>query len=703
MFAELKRRNVLRAATFYAASAWLIVQVATQVFPFFHVAEWVVRWIVVAAAIGFPFAMLFSWFYEWTPQGIQRESDVVQDPTFIRETGKKFDRWIIAVLAVAVVLLLANTFIPHRDAASAATPERSIAVLPFVNMSGDPKNEYFSDGLAETTLDMLAQVPDLKVIARTSSFAFKGKSQDMRQIGAALGAANLLEGSVQQAGDTLRITVQLIKAADGSHLWSHHYDRPMGDVFKIQDEIATHVVQELEIVLPAKQQKRLTQKRTDNVAAFDEYTRGLSLMPGRKVADMRLAVQHFERAIVLDPNYARAYVAASDAYRLLDEYGTITQAERARGKTLLDRALALAPDLGEAHISLAYRLERKDDLIGAEREFRRGIALAPSYATGYQWYSLLLNFGFGRAEEARTMAQRAAALDPLSPIVQLVLIDVPIYSGRFKEAETLLSRLHAEHPEFAMGYWTEAVLASMQGDLVGALRAMREHATHDPGNGFTAQARCTYLERFGALDQARRCLENFSTGTPESPNIQLDRALLKIWASDWTGALTQIELMAEPNQTLKASLLTQVGRYSEALAIYQRIEPEFFVDPVGKLPPPQAKDAIEAGIAMLHTGAQAQGRALLKQALQAIAMRPDIMDGSEWADVWVYSALGEHEQAITALKKGVADGYFLDLLELDTDPLLAKLRSDPRYQQILAPARAKAAAQVAAARAAGLL
>ena len=227
--------------------------------------------------------------------------------------------------------------------------ERSIAVLPFVNMSGDKANEYFSDGLAETTLDMLAQVKDLKVIARTSSFAFKGKNDDVRTIGKALDAAHLLEGSVQQAGDTVRITVQLIRTSDGVHLWSQRYDRKLADVFRIQDEIATEVVRALQLALPAAEQKHLLRKRTDNIAAYREYLKGTALLPGRKVAEMRVAARHFERAIEFDPGYARAYAAAATAYGLLEAHATTTAEEQQRRTRYIERAIELAPDLGEAH------------------------------------------------------------------------------------------------------------------------------------------------------------------------------------------------------------------------------------------------------------------------------------------------------------------------------------------------------------------
>jgi TolB-like protein len=238
-FAELKRRNVLRAAAFYAASAWLLVQVATQVFPFFHIAEWVVRWIVVAAAIGFPFAMVFSWFYEWTPHGIQRESEISPNESITRQTGKKLDRWIIAILGLAVVLLLADKLVLRKDAETAtapAVPEKSIAVLPFENRSRDPDNAYFVEGIQDEILTRLSKIADLKVISRTSTQHYKSAPENLPEIAKQLGVAHILEGSVQKSGDVVRVNVQLIKAASDSHLWADTFDRNLTDIFSVESE-----------------------------------------------------------------------------------------------------------------------------------------------------------------------------------------------------------------------------------------------------------------------------------------------------------------------------------------------------------------------------------------------------------------------------------------------------------------------------------
>ena len=697
-FAELKQRKVVRVAVAYLFVAWIAIQVASIALPTFAAPIWVLRVLILLLAIGFPIALVLAWAVELSPAGVKFDATGVG--------SKRVLGFSVALLALAFAWYYhGQPALRHADVVvAAAAPERSIAVLPFVNMSGDPKNEYFSDGLAETTLDMLAQVPDLKVIARTSSFAFKGKAQDMRQIGAALGAAHLLEGSVQQAGETLRITVQLIKAADGSHLWSQHYDRPMVDLFKIQDEIANQVVQELAIALPAQQRQHLVQKRTDNVAAYQEYLKGITLLPGRKVADMRVAAQHFERAIVLDPAYARAYVAASDAYTLLGQYATISPEERRRSGEYGERALALAPDLGEAHTSRGAWLENvQHDLVGAEREYRRGVELAPSYATGFQWYGEFLRYILGRPEQSLQMQQRAAALDPLSPIVQSELIRSTAEVGDPQEADRLLAKLHADHPDFAQGYQVESLLAANRGDLVNALQAMKELVARDPAAVNRARDYCWYQVRFGALDSALHCIDGQDRATPDQPGILNDQMYYRVWAGDLPAAKRLYERLKNPSPLDNATLAFAQGRYAEALPPYRERFPELFVEPVATLNPGQVYDAMLVGIAMLHAGAPAQGRALLERALETQSKLRSTTNESEWWSVVMLVALGDRERAFAALQKGVADGLFLDLVPLDHDPTLAEFRKDPRYQQILAPARAKAAAQVEAARKAGLL
>jgi TolB-like protein/Flp pilus assembly protein TadD len=694
--AELKQRRVVRVGLVYLVVAWVAVQAASIALPAFDAPTWILRVVILLLALGFPFALLLTWAVDLTPEGVRLAS------------GKVGNKRMVGISLALVALALGWYFYGQpalRKGAGGAT-ERSVAVMPFVNMSGNPANEYFSDGLAETTLDMLAQVPDLKVIARTSSFAFKGKPDDMREIGRKLGAAHLLEGSVQQAGDTVRITVQLIRAKDGSHLWSQRYDRKLADVFRIQDEIATSVVQALEVQLPASAQKRLVAKRTDNVAAYDAYLKGIALLPRRDVAQMREALKHFERAIQLDPTYARAYVGAHDTIHLLDNYGTVSPEERSRGPVYLERALALAPQLGEAHVARGAMLEKTGDLRAAEAEYRRGVALAPGYATGHQWLAELLGSGFGRFDESLPVAERARKLDPLSPVIRGVELFLLGQSGRVDEALAQTNRLIADQPNVARTYDDRAVLHGMQGHLVPALRDVRRTAEIDPkAYGFQVH-RCFVLLDFGAVDEADDCVSSVAAKAPDAPSVLTARAVVALQRKDPDAALAYLARIGDSYaDDFRSAILLRVGRGAEALAIKRKLVPHLVEGPPEHLYPGEAREAMETGIALMQTGEDAKGRALIRAAIAAVADRPyaAIVAGRGWMESVAYMQLGENDAALASIQRAVDAGHFLGVRALDIDPLLADLRKDPRFAAIIAPARAKAAAQVDEARRAGLL
>ena len=711
--AELKQRKVFRVATVYLVVAWVAVQAASIALPAFDAPVWVLRVVILLIALGFPFALVLAWALDASPGGLRFSA------------GGVGTKRITAIAALLVALALVWYFrgqpaLRSSEGAASVAPAaagagntvdttaapRSIAVLPFVNMSNDPANDYFSDGLAETTLDMLAQVPNLKVVARTSSFAFKGKSDDVRKIGAALGAATLLEGSVQRAGEAVRITAQLVKASDGTHLWSKHFDRQLADVFKIQDEVATEVVRALEVSLPASDQQRLTQKRTENVEAYQEYLKGITLMPGRKVGEMRTAAEHFERAIALDGSYARAYAAAADAYELLEEYAHVSADEKSRIGTYVERALALAPELGEAHASYATELLQQDhDIDGAEREFRRAIELAPSYASAFQWYGELLAYQLHDFPAAERMLRHAVSLDPLSPIVQDQLIHSLLASNRFDEARSELAKLQREHPEFAQGYISQAWLGVAQGDLVATLRGFREHERRDPAAVNRLRIRCASIARFGAIEQAERCVDDLSRRWPEDDSLHADRAGLIVLREGPEAALAELQRAKSPQQGLKAYLLLCLGRDEEALAILRTLAPQLFANPPPGLHPGEIGPRLLSALALMRTGASEKGRVLAQQVVAVVANHPGnpSMWDVAWWDVIAYTLLGDKDKAIAALGEGVAAGTVLDIEQLDMGPLLKGLRADPRYEKTVAPARKRAAAQVAAAQAAGLL
>src|SRR5207237_558622 len=307
-FSELKRRNVYKVAVAYAVVGWLLVQITTQVFPIFEIPNWALRLILLAIIIGFPIALVIAWVFELTPEGLKRTEDVDRTTAAQRPRHRA---WIFVVI-IAGAMSLGLFFLGRFTAQTTRTPRqseaatKSIAVLPFVNMSSDKEQDYFSDGLSEELLNQLARIPQLRVIARTSSFSFKGKEVDVATIAKALNVANILEGSVRKSASTLRITAQLVRTADSSHLWSQTYDREMSDVFRVQDEISRDVVAALKVkLLPSEQPMNL--QRTTNSEAYEQVLIGKEARKHGGVEAFQRAVVAFRRAVDLDPNYANAY------------------------------------------------------------------------------------------------------------------------------------------------------------------------------------------------------------------------------------------------------------------------------------------------------------------------------------------------------------------------------------------------------------
>jgi TolB-like protein/Tfp pilus assembly protein PilF len=452
-FAELKRRNVFRAGAFYAACAWLLVQVATQVFPFFHISEWVVRWIIVAAVIGFPFWLALAWFYEWTAQGLQRESD---SPTPLspssRASRRNVDRWIVVMLAAAVVLLLADRFLFRDQPAKAASaPEKSIAVLPFDNLSRDPDNAYFCEGVQDEILTRLAKVADLKVISRTSTQRFKSVPNDLREIAKQLGVAHILEGSVQKASDQVRVNVQLVNALTDAHLWADTYDRKLTDIFAVESEIAKTIADMLQAKLSGSEKHAIAARPTQSSEAHQLYLKGRFFWNKRTANDLKKSVDYFQQALTADPNYALAYAGIADAYVFLPGYtGGLPQDYYPKAMAAAKKALELDDTLAEAHTTLALALWYFDlDFAQANREFQRAIELNPNYATGHQQYGNNTLSALGRFDDAIAEGKRAVALDPLSLVINADLGMNYYFARRYDEAAAQLRKTL----EMDLGYY----------------------------------------------------------------------------------------------------------------------------------------------------------------------------------------------------------------------------------------------------------
>jgi TolB-like protein/Tfp pilus assembly protein PilF len=481
IFTELKRRNVYKVAVAYAIVGWLLVQVVTQVFPFFEIPNWAVRLIVLAIVIGFPIALVLAWAFELTPEGLKRTEDVDVAP---QKRGKSH-AWIYVVAVGAILsigLFFLGRFSTGNNAGSrqseAATgssiPQKSIAVLPLLNESGDPRDEYFSDGLSEELIAALAQIRELKVIGRSSSFRFKDRKEETKTIGEKLGVATLLEGTVRKQGDRVRIVAELINAADGIALWTRTFDRELKDVFAVQAEIAQAVAASLELKLLGAKDISVTSASTKSVEAHNAYLQGHFYFARRNVEDYRKAVGLFDQAIRIDPDYALAYAERSEAWTFIGDLSPEQKKEAwAMAKNDAEKAVAIAPELAEAHAALGWVR------FFAEWKFAEGLSelthakeLSPANPTANDLLARVIVY-LGRIEEAERQARQAVELDPLSIPPTNNLARVLFFAGKLDEADAIARKSAKLQPAAASSRRWQVLVAVQRGDGETALREAR--------------------------------------------------------------------------------------------------------------------------------------------------------------------------------------------------------------------------------------
>ena len=484
-FGELKRRNVYKVAVAYAVVGWLLIQVATQVFPFLEIPNRLIRLVILLTALGFPVALIIAWAFELTPEGIKR--------TEAADAAQQHSRggvW-IAVVLIAAALSLGLFFLgrytagtaPPRlsESATASNPQKSIAVLPLVNTSGDPSNEYFSDGLSEELIAVLAKIPELKVIGRSSSFFFKGKSSDSAAIGQKLGVANLIEGSVRKQGDRVRIVAELISAADGRSLWLETYDRELKDVFAVQAEIAKSVAEQMKVKLLGERQQSDAAPSNQNLAAHNAVLQADFYFQQLTAESVQRAIRSLQEAVRLDPNYALAYAKLSLAWRQYAASFAANENEQAyaEAKAAAEKAIKLAPDQVEPHKAAGWLAINPDlDFAKAEKEFRRGLEISPGDAGAKNSlsYSLMAQ---GRFAEAEGPLRDALSLDPLSIANWFNLGRLGVATNRPQEAEQAFQKALQIQPGVARAHAFLAALDAARNNPSSA----SEQAQQEP-DGF---------------------------------------------------------------------------------------------------------------------------------------------------------------------------------------------------------------------------
>ena len=545
-FAELKRRNVYKVAAAYAVIGWLLVQVATQVFPFFDIPNWAVRLVVLAIVIGFPIALVIAWAFEATPEGIKRTEVADAMPVV---AGQKKHAWIFVVVvgaALSVGLFFIGRFTAGRgtprQSEAATVSAKSIAVLPFDNLSRDPDNAFFAEGVQDEILTRLAKVADLKVIARTSTQKFKSAPTDLREVAKQLDVTNILEGSVQKVNDQVRVNVQLINALTNAHLWAEIYDRKLTDIFAVESDIAKTIADQLQAKLTGSEKQMMAAQPTTDTTAYELYHKGRSLWGKRTGDNIPKAIAFFEQAIARDPNYALAYAGLASAYILSPFYtGADRREAGSKAKEAALKALQLDPNLAEAHAALGKVLFFSEiDLAGATREYKRAIELKPNDADAHHWFSNDSLAALGQFDEAIAEGKRSVELDPLSIVINADLGETFFYARRFDESVAQLRKTLEIDPTSFYAHYNLGIAFQAKGDLSGAITEYEKakQLSDNPAVAtFWAQAKA----HAGDKDAARRMLSELDQISQHREVLSYLRALLYLSLNNKDEALRWLE------------------------------------------------------------------------------------------------------------------------------------------------------------------
>src|SRR5947207_4197401 len=664
-FAELKRRNVYKVAVAYAIVGWLLVQVATQVFPFLEISNWVVRLVIALVAIGFPIALVIAWAFEITPQGIERTE--VAD-TMPAGTGQKKHAWIYVAIIGAVLSIglffLGRYGFRNASPSSSELPPKSIAVLPFDNLSEEKGNAYFAEGIQDEILTRLAKIADLKVISRTSTQKYKSTPDNLRDVARQLGVANILEGSVQRIANAVHVNVQLIRAATDEHLWAESYNRTLNDVFGVEAEVASAIAEQLNAKLTGTEQKAVTDKPTQNAAAYDAYLRGLSLEHDEYSygAYLQVATDYAE-AVRLDPKFALAWARLA-VIRSLLYFNRIdpNTNSAAAVKEAADRAMALSPEAGESWVAQgAYRYRVLRDFASALAAYQEAQKRLPNNALVYE-YMAYVERRLGRWQDAEANYKKAIELDPRD--IQLLSSmgnEFYNYLRRFDDALAMLDRALEISPDSEQSRANKASVLQSAGRLSEAAQELSRIPAASTEDWVVSAriAQALYERQYGAAIQiADRRLNATATGQP------LDTFAIAALANAgycylWT------------------------GRPEKARRAFTRVLNELKPTPDTVVPPDANISPMLPALAYAGLG---EKELALKQAQQALKDYETDAIGkaqTEIAVAQIQAQLGDRDAAIAALPHLLEVPAGVTTADLKFNPFWDPLRKDPRFQKLL--------------------
>ena len=586
-FSELKRRNVFRVGIAYMIGAWLLAQIADLLIDNIGAPDWVMKTLFVALGLGFFLALFFAWAFEMTPEGVKRESQVDRSQSIAKVTANKLDRTIILILVLALAYFAWDKFSSPTQPATPVTAaiteqasiEKSIAVLPFVNMSADENNEYFSDGLSEELLNLLAKVDGLKVAARTSSFKFKNSEADISEIGEKLNVATVLEGSVRKSGNQARITAQLIKVDDGFHLWSETYDRELDNIFEVQDEIATAIVDALKLPLLGHDAKPLSSTSAENFAAYDLYLLGRHETRLYSEQSFKRAIEYYLASLENDPSFAPAYGGLADSYLYLADYGDLPQGEAQQlARTATDKALSINPDSPEAHASMGLLLNNLGYYREGETHLQKALQVNPNHVNALIWYRNNLNSQF-RSTEAMSMINRAMSVDPLSHSVRRAHAGQLSTILKFEESVHEIQALIAANPDDAAPYELWGNLFQLKGLPQNAIPMFRNAHRLRPGDIYMAAQNVTAGLELNDQELVDYWLKEARSRGAEGQWTRSAENYVMYANGNFAGLLTQVDhlLVSQPGQVrllgYRHAALVNMGQIDAAKeALQQALE-----------------------------------------------------------------------------------------------------------------------------------
>ena len=703
---ELKRRNVIRVGLAYLVLSWLLLQVGDVVFDALRLDDSALTIMLVILALGFIPVVVFAWIYELTPEGVKRESEIDHDQSITHQTGHKLNTVIVALLVAALGLFAWDRFgggdagIPAPTTTAAQTGQRSIAVLPFADMSAEGDQAYFADGIAEELLNVLAQVDGLKVAARTSSFKFRGDEHDIVEIGNALKVTTVLEGSVRKAGNQIRITAQLIDVAGGYHVWSETYDRKLDNILAVQDEIATSIVDALKLELQL-QPKNIAAGRSDSGAAYDLYLRGRELAREPSKAAFVRALQFYEEALAIDPDFAPAHGAIASAWVWLEDYGGVPAQEAFdRAEPAARRALELDPTRADALTAMGFLEDRQyDNPAAASDYFERALEANPAHTEAYTLYADALG-DLGKHLHALEIRREAVERDPLSTFLKSRLAALLINMGRIDEAKGLLDEIFAINPDDTYGYEELGNLRFMQGRLADAVRAYEFLHANRPGDPYAAANLAACYALMMDTDSADRWIEAArARGAGNRWELEA-RYSAANWRGDWDTVFRVGQLhFAKEGTTWQGRASLGKKDWEAARASFKRALSRLNYRQGNRPTGLALEPLIGLALAEKRLGLDSWSRnaAVAKQAVEAV-LENSVTTGS-WPNLNLTYLLaqiaaieGDVDEVVEHMQAALEQN-FVEHSFIVHDPFFAEYRDEPRLVAIAGEMRERAAAE----------